>query len=107
MRAVATRFTTRSVVKSGRGRRTAVRAADAGEHRFTYDATGNVIERRYPDGAVARFGFDLAGRSTSEDWDGDGTAEIVRTWDQSLVLDRARCRCGFRLRASIATGARP
>ena len=67
----------------GRGRRTSVRDPDLGEHHFSYDATGNVVERRFADGVVARFGFDLAGRSLSEDWNGDGTPEIIRTWDQS------------------------
>ena len=72
-----------SYVYDGRGRRIRVHDPDAGEHRFTFDATGDVIAHRFPDGVVARFGFDLAGRSVSEDWDGDGTPEIVRTWDQS------------------------
>jgi RHS repeat-associated protein len=67
----------------GRGRRIGVRDPDHGAHRFVVDAMGNVVEHRHPDGKVGRFAFDLAGRSLSEDWDGDGTPEVVRTWDRA------------------------
>ncbi|HEX4476885.1 MAG TPA: toxin TcdB middle/N-terminal domain-containing protein [Polyangiaceae bacterium] len=65
----------------GRGRRTAVHDPDLGDHAFTFDAAGDVVLRTYPDGVVARFTYDLAGRALTEDWNGDGTPEIVRTWD--------------------------
>ncbi|HEV3191625.1 MAG TPA: RHS repeat-associated core domain-containing protein, partial [Polyangiaceae bacterium] len=67
----------------GRGRRTLVKDPDAGMHMFVYDATGNLVEHHYPDGSVGRFAFDLGGRPISEDWDGDGTPEVLHTWDRS------------------------
>jgi RHS repeat-associated protein len=68
-------------VYDGRGRRTRIDDPDHGHYELAYDATGNVVERRAPDGVTARFRFDLAGRSLTEDWDGDGTAELSRFWD--------------------------
>ncbi|HEX3595680.1 MAG TPA: polymorphic toxin-type HINT domain-containing protein, partial [Polyangiaceae bacterium] len=65
----------------GRGRRTAVADPDLGEHTFTYDGTSNLVAHTYPDGKTARFTFDLAGRSLTEDHDGDGEPEVTRTWD--------------------------
>ncbi|MFZ5895573.1 MAG: toxin TcdB middle/N-terminal domain-containing protein [Myxococcota bacterium] len=66
----------------GRGRRTAIVDPDIGTRTFVYDATGNLIEKHFPD-LVAKYTFDLAGRSLSEDWDGDGTGEVTRVWDSS------------------------
>jgi RHS repeat-associated protein len=65
----------------GRGRRTRLVDPDLGEHHFIYDATSNLVAHSYPDGKTARFTFDLAGRSLTEDHDGDGTPEVTRTWD--------------------------
>lgn len=67
----------------GRGERVDVRDPDAGHHSFTYDATGNLLTHRHPDGAVNRYTYDLAGRTLTEDWDGDGKPEAVRTWDHA------------------------
>jgi RHS repeat-associated protein len=49
---------------------------------LVYDGAGNVVEKHFPD-AIAKYTFDLAGRSLSEDWDGDGKPEVTRTWDSS------------------------
>ncbi len=67
----------------GRGRRTLVDDPDTGKHSFVYDVTGNLTEHHKPDGTVSRYAFDLGGRPTSEDWDGDGTPEVMHTWDRS------------------------
>ncbi|HEU4408222.1 MAG TPA: FG-GAP-like repeat-containing protein [Polyangiaceae bacterium] len=64
----------------GRGRRTLARDPDHGEHAFAYDAAGNLTGHRRPDGSVRHWTYDLAGRETSQDWDGDGTPEVVKTW---------------------------
>jgi RHS repeat-associated protein len=65
----------------GRGLRTLVDDPDIGKRTLTYDDTGNLIERDNPDGSVLKYSFDLAGRSLTEDWDGDGKAEVTRHWD--------------------------
>ena len=67
----------------GRGRRLTVDDPDSGHHSFVYDATGNEVEHHKPDGTVTRSTFDLGGRPLTEDWDGDGTPEVVHTWDRS------------------------
>ncbi len=79
----------------GRGRRTTISDPDLGDRSFFYDPTGNLTERRFPDGTLAKYAFDLAGRSLTEDWNGDGKPEVVRSWDSSLrrpgdPLDRGR-----------------
>lgn len=66
----------------GRGRRVTVDDPDAGHHRFVYDATGNVTAHESPTG-TRRFTFDLLDRELTQDWDGDGKPEVVRTWDRS------------------------
>lgn len=66
----------------GRGRRIAIVDPDLGTRTFVYDATGNLIEKHFP-GAIAKYTFDLAGRSLTEDWNGDGQPEVTRTWDSS------------------------
>ena len=65
----------------GRGRRTLVRDPDLGEHRFVWDATGNLIERQRPDQSRLRYNFDLAGRLVSEGWGADSSLEVVQEWD--------------------------
>ncbi|HEX4334487.1 MAG TPA: toxin TcdB middle/N-terminal domain-containing protein [Polyangiaceae bacterium] len=70
-----------SYAYDGRGRRTKVVDPDLGEHELVYDATSNLVAHTYPDGKTTRFTFDLAGRSLTEDHDGDGTPEVTRTWD--------------------------
>ncbi len=66
----------------GRGRRLLVDDPDAGKHRFVFDAVGNVVEHHAPDGKIVRYAYDLANRPIAEDWNGDGTAEVVRTYDE-------------------------
>jgi YD repeat-containing protein len=56
---------------------------DVGHHSFVYDVTGNLIEHHKPDGTVTKSAFDLGGRPVSEDWNGDGTPEVIHTWDTS------------------------
>jgi RHS repeat-associated protein len=78
----------------GRGRRVAIVDPDLGTRTSVYDATGNLVEKHFPD-AIAKYTFDLAGRSLSEDWDGDGKPEVTRTWDSSSehparLLDRGK-----------------
>lgn len=65
----------------GRGRRVLVDDADVGKHTFVFDVTGNLVEHHKPDGVVQRFAFDLAGRPVTDDWNGDGTPEITRSYD--------------------------
>jgi RHS repeat-associated protein len=65
----------------GRGLRTLVDDPDLGKRTLVYDDTGNLIERDNPDGSVLKYSFDLAGRSLTEDWNGDGTPEVTRHWD--------------------------
>jgi RHS repeat-associated protein len=65
----------------GQGRRTLVDDPDVGRRRFVYDASGNLLERHNPDGSTLKYTFDLAARPLTEDWDGDGTPEVVKTWD--------------------------
>ncbi|HEX9296196.1 MAG TPA: RHS repeat-associated core domain-containing protein, partial [Polyangiaceae bacterium] len=67
----------------GRGRRIWVKDPDAGEHHMTYDGAGNLTDTLRPDGKTHHLVFDLAGRVLTEDWDSDGKAEIVNTWDAS------------------------
>lgn len=66
----------------GRGLRTLVDDPDLGRRVLVYDDSGNLIERRNPDGNVVKYTFDLAGRSLTEDFDGDGKPEVVNTWDR-------------------------
>lgn len=65
----------------GRGRRVLVEDPDQGEHRFSYDETGNLSAHAYPDGKVACFTHDLAGRALTQDSDCDGHPESTRYWD--------------------------
>ncbi len=68
-------------VYDGRGRRLVVDDPDAGKHSFVYDQTGNLVEHHKPGGAVVRYVFDLPGRPVAEDWNGDGVADVARTYD--------------------------
>jgi len=72
----------------GAGQRTLVDDPDLGKRTLVYDDTGNLVERDNPDGNTLKYTFDLAGRSLTEDWDGDGTPEVVRHWD-ALPADPA------------------
>jgi RHS repeat-associated protein len=65
----------------GLGRRTSIVDADLGRHSFVYDAVGNQLEHHKPGGVITRATYDLASRILTEDWDGDGTAEVTRSWD--------------------------
>ena len=65
----------------GAGQRTLIDDPDLGKRRLIYDDTGNLIERLNPAGTTLKYSFDLAGRSLTEDWNGDGTPEVVRHWD--------------------------
>jgi len=65
----------------GVGQRTLIDDPDLGKRTLVYDDTGNLIERDNPDDNTLRYTFDLAGRSLTEDWNGDGTPEVVRHWD--------------------------
>ena len=65
----------------GAGQRTLIDDPDLGKRRLIYDDTGNLIERLNPAGETLKYSFDLAGRSLTEDWNGDGTPEVVRHWD--------------------------
>jgi len=67
----------------GRGRRLSVDDPDAGKHQFVYDKTGNVVEHRGPDGKARIVAYDLAARPLTEDWNGDGTPEVTRTYDEA------------------------
>jgi RHS repeat-associated protein len=70
----------------GRGRRTQVDDPDQGQHRFGYDGAGNLVWHEYPDGKRTTATYDLAGRPLSEDWDADGTPEIVQEYDEGSDL---------------------
>jgi RHS repeat-associated protein len=67
----------------GRGRRVLVVDPDAGRHGYVYDANGNVLEHHRPDGVVTRATYDLANRSLTQDWDGNGAPDVVNVWDAS------------------------
>jgi len=70
----------------GRGRRTQVDDPDQGQHRFGYDGAGNLVWHEYPDGKRTTATYDLAGRPLTEDWDDDGTAEVVQEYDEGPAL---------------------
>jgi YD repeat-containing protein len=88
----------------GRGRRTRVVDPDLGEHRLFYDATSNLVAHAYPDGKTARFTFDLAGRSLTEDHDGDGKPEVTRTWDTNTDDSRDALARGKLVRVTGPSG---
>ena len=70
----------------GRGRRIQVDDPDQGQHLFGYDGAGNLVWHEYPDGKRTAATYDLAGRPLTEDWDSDGTPEIVQEYDEGPDL---------------------
>ncbi len=65
----------------GKGRRVRVDDPDAGKHLFAFDTSDNLIAHTHPGGVVAKYTFDLADRPLTDDWNGDGTPEVSRTYD--------------------------
>jgi RHS repeat-associated protein len=65
----------------GLGRRTTIHDPDLGLHTFVFDDLGNMLEHHKPGGVVTKATYDKASRLVTEDWDGDGKLEVVRTYD--------------------------
>jgi len=89
----------------GRGRRVLVLDPDAGRHGYVYDANGNLLEHHRPDGVVSRFSYDHANRKLTEDWDGDGTAEVVNVWDKSDRSPDSSLYAGLLAKVTDPSGA--
>ncbi len=66
----------------GKGRRVLVDDPDAGKHHFAFDTSDNLVAHTHPGGVVSKYAFDLADRPTTDDWNGDGTPDIVRLYDE-------------------------
>lgn len=66
----------------GLGRRVRLTDPDSGDHSFVFDDAGNPIEHHKPGGVTTKYTYDLAGRLLTEDWNGDGLPDVIRTWDQ-------------------------
>jgi RHS repeat-associated protein len=88
----------------GRGRSVLVVDPDAGRHGYVYDANGNLLAHQRPGGITGRFTYDLADRKLTEDWDGDGTAEVTNVWDVSERLPGSPLFAGLLARVADPSG---
>ncbi len=88
----------------GRGRRVLVADPDAGRHGYSYDENGNVVSHERPDGTTSRFTYDLADRKLTEDWDGDGAADVTNVWDVSDRTPGSPLFAGLLTRVSDPSG---
>jgi RHS repeat-associated protein len=65
----------------GLSRRVSVEDADSGHQELAYDGANDLVSLQRADGKTHRLSYDPAGRVLTEDWDGDGFAEVENHWD--------------------------
>ena len=83
---------TNTMVYDTLSRKTSMHDPNMGDWTYEYDLNGNLTKQTDAKGQVIAFQYDQLNRRTQKDYDADGSAEVVYTYDGAVANGKGRLR---------------